>query len=202
MAKTQDRATSPPEVESIFAEITDLKKRAYLEALTKTPSYGEAARLAGISIRTGYNYRHESDTAFQELLHRARMMGVQRAEDEAWSRGIDGWLEPVYHAGKLVGGKRVKSDTMLIFMLKGARPEKYRERYEHSGPGGAPVLAGLAELTGDRIAEHLKGLAVVTPGQLVPPAERPRRRRTTKPKTKRTPKRKGKERTRGTRATG
>jgi hypothetical protein len=28
---------------------------------------------------------------------------------------------------------------MLIFMLKGAKPEKYRERFEHSGPSGGPI---------------------------------------------------------------
>jgi hypothetical protein len=31
------------------------------------------------------------------------------------------------------------SDTLLIFLLKGIRPEKYRERFEHSGPEGGPI---------------------------------------------------------------
>lgn len=31
------------------------------------------------------------------------------------------------------------SDTLLIFQLKGAKPEKYRERIEHSGPDGGPI---------------------------------------------------------------
>lgn len=72
-------------------------------------------------------------------------MGIHVAEAEAWKRATDGTVEDVYGAlgnnqgTGVVGQKRVKSDTMLIFMLKGAAPEKYRERFEHSGPAGGPI---------------------------------------------------------------
>jgi hypothetical protein len=40
-----------------------------------------------------------------------------------------------------VGFIQEYSDTLLIFLLKGLRPEKYRERFEHSGPGkGGAIL--------------------------------------------------------------
>jgi hypothetical protein len=37
---------------------------------------------------------------------------------------------------------REYSDTLLIFLLKGARPQKYRDnvRQEVSGPNGAPLI--------------------------------------------------------------
>ena len=127
---------------SLFAEITHRKKRAYLEALSTTPSMDDAARLAGVSRKTGYNYRADlEDKPFQAALDVALRMGVQRAEAEGWRRGVIGWEEPVYQGGRLVGTKLVKSDTMLIFMLKGAAPEKYRERFEHMGKDGAPLFA-------------------------------------------------------------
>lgn len=34
---------------------------------------------------------------------------------------------------------RKDSDTLLIFLLKAHRPEKYRERYEIGGPNGGPI---------------------------------------------------------------
>lgn len=127
---------------SLFPDIPDLRKRRYLEALTRTPSKGKAARDAGIDLKTGYNWRHdETDVEFQTALRVALELGLHRAEDEGWERAIDGWEEPVYQAGRLVGTKLVKSDTMLIFMMKGNLPEKYRERFEHSGPNGGPLQA-------------------------------------------------------------
>ena len=54
-------------------------------------------------------------------------------------------------------------DTVaMIFLLKGLRPKKYRERYEHSGPQEGPIpleigtgrekiLAGLAKMN-ERLA--------------------------------------------------
>ncbi len=32
-----------------------------------------------------------------------------------------------------------KSDTMIIFLLKSRRKEKYAERTEHTGKGGGPI---------------------------------------------------------------
>lgn len=51
-------------------------------------------------------------------------------EAEAWRRGKTGVLKPVYQGGKKVGSVREYSDTLLIFMLKGTRPEKYRDRQQ------------------------------------------------------------------------
>jgi hypothetical protein len=41
----------------------------------------------------------------------------------------------------MVGTKRRYSDTLAIFMAKGARPKKFRDHqvHEHMGEGGGPV---------------------------------------------------------------
>ena len=44
----------------------------------------------------------------------------------------------MYYKGEVVGTIRKYSDTLLIFLLKGALPEVYRERYEISG-GNKPL---------------------------------------------------------------
>lgn len=47
-------------------------------------------------------------------------------EDEAWRRAMVGTEKPVFHRGKQIGTKLVKSERMLIMLLKARRPEKYR----------------------------------------------------------------------------
>ena len=45
-------------------------------------------------------------------------------------------------SGKPIGipaAVREYSDTLLIFLLKGARPEKYHERHQHTGVEGSPL---------------------------------------------------------------
>jgi hypothetical protein len=56
---------------------------------------------------------------------------------------VDGTLEPVFHQGQEVGQVRKYSDTLLIFLLKGRKPDTYRDNvsveqkgkvhHEHTG---------------------------------------------------------------------
>ncbi len=134
-----------PEVPESFLKVADPKKRALLVALTTTPILGAACLAAGVTPRTLYNWRHAGDVDFDAAFKVARELGIHVAEDEAWKRATDGTVEDVYgslgqnQGTGVVGQRRVKSDTMMIFMLKGAAPEKYRERLEHSGPNGGPL---------------------------------------------------------------
>ena len=54
----------------------------------------------------------------------------------------DGVEEPVYHQGVCIDTIHKYSDTLLIFLLKGHAPAKYREnhRVEHTGDGGGPLV--------------------------------------------------------------
>ena len=134
-----------PSVPDIFLNVSDPKKRALLVAMMTTPLLGAACLAADITTRTLWNWRHSRDADFLAAFKVARDMGIAVAEDEAWKRATDGTVEDVYgslggnNGSGVVGQRSVKSDTMLIFMLKGARPEVYRERFEHSGPAGGPI---------------------------------------------------------------
>ena len=48
---------------------------------------------------------------------------------------MEGTKKPVFHQGKRVGGVQEYSDTLLIFLLKGTRPKKFRDnmKVEHAG---------------------------------------------------------------------
>lgn len=76
---------------------------------------------------TMYRLR-ESDPAFAAEWDQAKRIGAEALEDEARRRAHDGWDEPVHFQGQMVDTVRKFSDTLLIFLLKGAMPDKYRER--------------------------------------------------------------------------
>src|SRR5579885_2270936 len=119
-------------------KVTHPKKRAFLAAYEETCKIGAAAEASSIPRRTHYAWM-ENDEAYRAEFERVRAMIGDRLEDEAIRRAHDGIEKPVTIAGQreLV---REYSDTLLIFMLKGVKPEKYRERFEHTGAGGRPLL--------------------------------------------------------------
>lgn len=136
-----------PELPEWIAKVSHHKKRSFLLALTVTPNLTVCCRAAGISYPTMYNWAKAGDEVYNEAYEIARDLGIKAAEAEAWKRATDGTIEDVYGAlgnnqgSGVVGQRRVKSDTMLIFMLKGAAPRKYRDNLSHevSGPNGGPI---------------------------------------------------------------
>lgn len=123
-----------------FPDVADPLKRAYLAQYAQTGRFTDAAAAAGISLRTGWNWRHDSDDApFRAALALAQGLAGDRLEAEILRRAVEGVVEPVYQSGRLVGTVRRLSDTLLMFAAKAVLPAKYRERFEHSGPSGGPI---------------------------------------------------------------
>ncbi len=114
-------------------------KRLFLEAYSRTGNLAEAARQTPQMDRRFHYKWLKNDEAYAEAFRAAEEQAIEMLELEARRRAHDGVEEPVYHLGKVVGHVRKYSDTLLIFLLKAARPEIYRDRYELSGPKGGPV---------------------------------------------------------------
>jgi hypothetical protein len=159
-------------------------KAAFLAAFAATANVTKAAKAAKIERCLHYRWLKDDDgyaLDFKAALEQA----AQTLEDEAVRRANEGVLEPLVYQGQfsykqrpakdaegkpvLLDGKpvlenygaplaiRAYSDGLLQFLLKGARPEKYRERsnVEVSAPGGGPIAVtneGLAKLTDDELA--------------------------------------------------
>ncbi len=122
------------------------KKRAFLAAFRETASVSRAATMAG--IRRGTHYDWLKDEAYAASFRIAQERAIQSLEDEAVRRAYEGIEEPVFQAGRQVGVVRKYSDTLLIFLLKGLRPQKYKDRIaaEHSGEaGGQPIVIQISE---------------------------------------------------------
>lgn len=110
----------------------------FLEELAKGLSHSAASAASGLAKRTAYD-RRAADPEFAKAWDEAEQTGTDRMEDELLRRAVDGVDEPVFYLGQVVGHVKKFSDTALIFALKARRPEKYRERFEHTGANGGPI---------------------------------------------------------------
>lgn len=117
---------------------TPKKKIAFLEAFRENGSVKHSAEIAGISRITHYDWLKKDEKYATDFIN-AREDAADALEKEARRRAKDGVLEPVFYQGEKVATVRKYSDVLLIFLLKGNRPEKFKERYEHTGKGGGPI---------------------------------------------------------------
>lgn len=110
-------------------------KKLFLADLAKTGNITQSAESVGISRRLHYTWLEEDDDegTYRAAYDRAIQAAADVLEAEAWRRGVDGVEEPVgWYRGEPGGKIRRYSDTLLIFLLKGIRPEKFRERFDHN----------------------------------------------------------------------
>lgn len=118
-----------------------------------------ACEAVDISRFTAYAWR-DNDRNFAAEWERAKEAGVDALEDEARRRAFEGTAKPVFHQGIQCGTIQEYSDTLTIFLLKGARPEKYRERTstELTGKNGGPLqFKSAADMTDDELAAIAQG---------------------------------------------
>lgn len=115
--------------------------RPFIEALERTGNVTLAARAAGVSRNTPYEYREaHPDHPFVDEWDRAVETSIDLLEAEARRRAQIGTAKPVFgqlrnDKGQIVGVGQIGtvqeySDTLLIFLLKSLRPAKYRERVD------------------------------------------------------------------------
>jgi hypothetical protein len=100
-------------------------KQLVVKALAKGKSPTWAAEEAGIGCSTAWQWR-KNDPEFAAAWDEAVAEGVDRLEDEAHRRAVEGYnSRPIYHKGKKVGEIRKYSDSLLTPLLKCRRPEVY-----------------------------------------------------------------------------
>lgn len=121
-------------------ERTHKKREKFLDALAETASVVKACEIAKVGRRTVYDWR-KNDEAFADAWDDALDVGTDALEDEATRRAFEGWDEPVHYQGVATSTIRKYSDTLLMFMLKARRPERFKDRaaHEHSGKDGGPI---------------------------------------------------------------
>jgi hypothetical protein len=122
------------------------KKARFLKAYTITCQITKAAAMAGIDKGTHYDWLRK-DPEYKAQFEAAQVQAADMLEDEAIRRAYIGVEKPVTVAGKREVIHEY-SDTLLIFLLKGARPNKYRDSYraEVSGPNGTALVPTRVEI--------------------------------------------------------
>ncbi len=118
--------------------ISDARKQRFLTALEETASVTAACARIVVSTRAMYEIR-KRDPEFRKAWAAAIELGIDALEDEAVRRAREGVDEPVFHRGSKCGNIRRYSDTLLMFILKAARPEKYKDRAANEISGGLSV---------------------------------------------------------------
>lgn len=121
-----------------FDNIRHPQKRATLLAYAVTMQIDRAVQAAKIHRSMHYHWL-KVDPDYKAAFAEAREHAADALEAEAVRRAKDGCLRVIYHQGEPIGSALVYSDSLMAVLLKGAKPDIYKERYEHSGPGGGPI---------------------------------------------------------------
>lgn len=111
-------------------ELTADEKAKFIKKLKSTHgNVSRACRAVGISRTAAYDHK-KADENFARLWDETIEAVSDEMEREAYRRAVQGTIKPVYYKGEKVGEIREFSDSLLQFMLKGNRPEKFRERFD------------------------------------------------------------------------
>jgi len=130
---------------------TPKKLAQFLEALAETGNVLLSCDMHNLDRRALYRLR-KADEDFRRAWDEALEQAADHLEAEARRRALDGLLQKKFtkDGDPIIDPEtgeqyveRVYSDTLLIFLLKGARPEKFRDRQqlEHVGAGGEALPA-------------------------------------------------------------
>ena len=91
-------------------------KAEFIEALALTGNVSEAARAISKSRSRAYEF-YDEEPEFAALWDEAEAIAADALETEARCRGVEGWEEPVYYKGDIVGHIRKYSDRMLELLI-------------------------------------------------------------------------------------
>lgn len=134
-----------PAPSALFPTISHPKKRAFLLAYAEQGKLRSACVSAAIDHKLHY-YWKRTDPDYAAAYAEAQQMAGELLEEEAMRRAL-GWEETHYTAQGMPYEVTKHSDTLLIFLLKGAMPKKYGDKVTHTGKDGGPIdVRGLADL--------------------------------------------------------
>lgn len=127
---------------------TEERQRAFIEALADTGSVAAACKAVDMSTVGAYHLRRQKGAeSFRAAWQKALDLGVEKIEDVAMDRALNGVDEPLYSYGKLVGTRKRYNDRLLMFMLRNRAPERFAE-------GKAKGLGAVGQMELKRLKEE------------------------------------------------
>lgn len=105
--------------------LTPRRQELFLKALAENGSVVDACAAVGISSTSAYRARERID-GFAKRWDAALAKVRPKLEEAAYKRAVEGWEEPVYQNGKLVGVKKRFSDSLLKMLVQRETPQPDR----------------------------------------------------------------------------
>lgn len=107
---------------------TPARQRAFIEALADTGSVAAACKVVSMSTVGAYQLRRQDGAEkFRAAWQVAIDLGIQRIEDVAMDRALNGVEEPLYSYGALIGTRTRYNDRLLMFMLRNRAPHRFTD---------------------------------------------------------------------------
>jgi len=118
---------------------------AFLASFSEMGNISRACKAANVGRQTHYNWME--DAAYREAFSEAQDQAIDVLETEARRRAIEGVRKLKFHEGQALidpmTGEYYQeldySDTLLIFLMKGARPNVYRDNTKVETDGKVEV---------------------------------------------------------------
>lgn len=144
------------------------KRKAFLVALAETGQVTKAARAVGYTNTSFLHRMRRNDEAFAEEWKQAEDAAGDFLIEEARRRAVEGVLEPIYYKGEVAGYKTNHSDALLMFIIRGLRPETYRDSQRggdtniNFGIAVLPMTAPNEQAWEQRAVEMHEGQEIIT----------------------------------------
>jgi len=106
----------------------------FLSTFAQTGNFMLSCRAANIGRAASYDYLDRDADGFAARYADAEQEACEALEAEAYRRGVQGIDKPIHFKGQRVDTVREYSDTLLIFLMKGRMPHKYRDSYDGDAP--------------------------------------------------------------------
>jgi hypothetical protein len=116
-----------------FDESLSTRQRAFLKCYSIWPSITYASRVSKVTANKHYIWLN--NPIYAEAFQEASQAAAEFMEDEAWRRAIQGWLEPVYQKGMLVGHVRKYDGNLHRLLLQANMRGKYGDKIQVEGTG-------------------------------------------------------------------
>ena len=136
-------------------KIPDELKIKFLENLAQCGNVTRAAESVAVSRVYFYLLAQENEE-FKEKMNQARALGIEWMEDEASRRAFNGYDEPVFQQGVQVGTVRKFSDQLAMFLLRGNKPDKFKERVANENVNVQLERGPYSKLTDEEIDAEIK----------------------------------------------
>jgi hypothetical protein len=116
---------------------TRQKQVDFIQALAATACVEEACRAVGMSDRSAYALRSRPRArSFRGAWDAALDIGMQRLEQAAFGRAVQGVARPVFYKGEQVGEWREYDERLAMFLLRYRRPDRFGAWLDRAFPAG------------------------------------------------------------------